>query len=197
MYYIAGLGNTGKEYENTRHNAGREIVLRFAKENNLSDFRDDKKSRSLQATGNIEGKEVVCILPENYMNNSGGSVAQYISDKNPNELIVVHDDMDIPLGTIKIVQGKGSGGHGGVESIVKTIGTKDFIRVKVGVTKISPFTKKIKKPTTEKGVIRHVLGKYGMFEKKLVEDSIKKSINALHSIIKDGPLEAMNKYNRD
>lgn len=195
MYYIVGLGNRGKEYEKTRHNIGREVVYKFSKDNNLSDFRNDKKSHSLQSVGNVDGEDVVCILPENYMNNSGGSVAPYISSKNSDHLIVVHDDIDIPVGKIKIVYGKGSGGHGGVESIIKSIGTKDFTRIKIGVTKVSLFTNKLKKPKGEKAVVRHVLGKHGIFEKKIIQDVQEKSVDIILSIIKNGSLESMNKYN--
>ena len=169
MYYIVGLGNPGEEYELTRHNTGWLALADFAKNNKV-------------------------IFPDTFMNNSGKALKNLIKSKKMAEhLIVVHDDLDLPLGRFKIVFGRDSAGHKGVESVIKNIKTKDFIRIRVGT---SPVTAggKIKKPPAEK-VIAHIIGKFKPTELKIVGKLSKKITSAIEVIINDGLQKAMSLYN--
>ncbi len=166
---IVGLGNPGSEYENTRHNVGREFVQAIFKKEGIDVWKADKKLRSLVAKGTVFGKSVVGVLPETFMNNSGGALKPLINTKKKLEtLVVVHDDLDLPLGRVKLSFGSGSGGHKGVESIQKVLKSKDFVRIKIG---ISPSTAsgKVRKPDSEK-TGDFVIGKF----KKGDEDTLKK-----------------------
>lgn len=115
MYIIVGLGNPGKKFEHTRHNAGFEALDFFAAEHDLLE------------------NEVMLFKPQTFMNESGKAVKEIMKNKNDAILIVVHDDIDVPLGKIKVSKGSSSGGHKGVASIIEALGTKEFVRIKIGV----------------------------------------------------------------
>lgn len=196
MFYIFGLGNPGDEYIGTRHNVGRDVVSLFAKNADFDEFVFDKKSNSLISEGKFGKQKVALCLPEGFMNNSGKSVSNLVKGKAPFEnVVVVHDDLDIPVGRIKISFGKKAGGHRGVESIAKVLKTNDFIRVRVG---ISPHTAsgKIKKPQGEKEVIDFILGKLSKKENEDLKKNIKNASKSLESIVNDGFTNAMNFWNQ-
>ena len=135
---IVGLGNPGQEYEDTPHNAGFMALDEFQKEYGFPDFKLSKKHFSLISEGILNGIKVVLAKPQTFMNNSGKAVASLkrLSFSKLNlfkELIVVHDDIDIPLGKIKVSKGSGSAGHKGVDSIIQSLRTKDFTRVRIGI----------------------------------------------------------------
>ncbi len=195
MHYIVGLGNPGKEYDNTRHNTGRNIVERFAKKNDFSEWKLDKKLHALSAKGEVEGESVILILPETFMNKSGVSVKPLIkSVKGAEKLIVVYDELDMPLGTMKISFGRGSGGHRGIESIIKAIRTKDFLRIRVGISPATP-SGKLKKPSGEKAVIDFILGKFKKLEEEKLAKISKRVQEALAAIVASGRERAMNEFN--
>ncbi len=174
MHYIVGLGNPGEEYELTRHNTGRLALADFVK-------RGEKKNIKL-------------IFPDTFMNKSGLALKPIITSKNKaKNLIVVHDDLDLPLGRFKIVFGRDSAGHKGVESVIKNIKTKDFIRIRVGTSPTTPAGK-IKKPEAKK-VIAHIIGKFKPVELKIVSKISKKITSAIETIIKEGLQKAMSLYN--
>jgi peptidyl-tRNA hydrolase, PTH1 family len=175
MFYIVGLGNPGEEYINSRHNTGRMAVEFFAKKNN--------------------NKNVKTVLPDTFMNHSGKAVAKFIkSKKAAQNLIVVHDDIDLPLGTMKISYNKGTAGHRGLDSIVKAVKTKEFVRIRIGISTATPKGK-IKKPQGEKAVIDFILGKFKPAEMEIIKKTLKKSSQAIHTIITDGRDRAMNMFN--
>src|SRR3989344_5146668 len=121
---IVGLGNPGKEYEKTRHNAGRMAVELLAKQHDFDDFTLNKKANALVSEGKIGREKAVLMLPETMMNLSGKAVMQFVkSVKAAKDLIVIRDDLDLPLGAIKMTFARGSGGHKGVESIMRAIKT--------------------------------------------------------------------------
>src|SRR3989344_8690902 len=121
---IVGLGNPGKEYEKTRHNAGRNAVELVAKSEGLDEFVFNGKSKALVTKGNIGKESAVLVLPETMMNASGKAVTAFVkSVKAAKNLLVIHDDLDLPLGALKMVVGRGSGGHKGVESIMRALKT--------------------------------------------------------------------------
>ena len=195
MFYLIGLGNPGDEYKNTRHNIGREFVEFFCKKNDFNDFSFDKKSNSLITKGKI-GKEIVtAILPETFMNNSGKAVSYFVKSKKQAEnILVLHDDLDMSIGNYKIQFNRGSGGNKGVESIHKALKTEAYPRLKIGVSPATPKGK-IKKPEHGEKVIKHVLGKFSSKELEQIKKIRTKILNAVEANIKEGYLFAMNNFN--
>lgn len=184
MFYIVGLGNPGEEYEGTRHNTGREAVEFF-----------ESKSK-------ISPKKLSVIHSNEFMNNSGKAVAKVIKSKKAAEsLVVVHDDLDLPIGKIKISYNKGIGGHRGLNSVVKAVKTLEFTRIRVG---ISPTNAKgqAKKPgmglspkAAEKAVIDFILGKWKPKEKEIMKKVFKQVSEAVQTIVSEGRDKAMNMFN--
>jgi len=180
MMFIIGLGNPGKKYKNTRHNIGFQVVDKFAKENNFPKFRLSKKFNSLISENIINGKKIILAKPQTFMNQSGKAVKKLIGDPLSQSfrragLLVIHDDIDLPLGKIRISKNRGAAGHKGVESIMKEIGTKNFTRFRIG---ISP---KIGKP---KNVEKYVLQKFDKEEEKIIKQviqEIRKKLSQLFS----------------
>ena len=174
MYYIVGLGNPGSEYEHTRHNTGRLVLTHFLKQSNFAHLTLNKKTKALETVGEVAGEKIVVIFPETFMNKSGISVAPHVTSvKKAHNLVVVYDDLDLPLGTIKISFNRGSGGHRGVESIIKHIKTREFIRIRVGISPITP-SGKLKKPKGEAQVEKWIIGNFGDKEMDVLK-KIKKS----------------------
>lgn len=171
---IVGLGNPGKEYEKTRHNAGRNAVDLVAKNGGFDDFVFNKKANSLVARGALGSKEVTVILPETMMNLSGKAVSAFVkSPKVAKNLLVIHDDLDLPLGTIKMVFARGSGGHKGVESVMRAIKTQDFARIRIGISGVGKKNQ-AKKVSGEEKVIKQVIGKWKPAEEAVVKKVLKK-----------------------
>ncbi|HMP67551.1 MAG TPA: aminoacyl-tRNA hydrolase [Candidatus Paceibacterota bacterium] len=195
MKFIVGLGNPSDEYVGTRHNIGRDIVVSFGRKFDFSEFEYNKKICASISEGKIGKEKVMLILPDTYMNKSGLSLKKFItSKKKALDLVVVHDDLDMGFGTQKIVFNRSSGGHRGVESVIKSIKTTEFPRIKIG---ISPVTAsgKIKKPKGDRDVVKHVLGKFGKRDSDLVKKINKKTIDSLESIVSEGYVLAMNHFN--
>ncbi len=185
-FVIMGLGNTGKEYEKTRHNAGRMAVELFAKKNDFPPFVLNKTAKALVSQGALDGEKVTLVLPETMMNLSGKSAPAFVkSVKAAKQLVVVQDELDLPLGTLKMVFGRNSGGHKGVESIMRTLKTKEFARLRIG---ISGAGKKhqAKKPAGEEKVVKHVIGKFKPAEEAVLKKSLNRSIEALAYFVTDG-----------
>lgn len=195
MFTIVGLGNPGKEYEKTRHNVGRIILSQIAKKNDFSIWKTDMKTKSLQTTGKLDKQKVLFVFPETFMNNSGLSIKPLIKSKNELEkLVVVYDDLDLPIGTIKISYNRSSGGHNGLESIIKNVKSEAFTRVRVGVSPITPGGK-LKKPKGEKGVVDFLLKDFRESEMTELKKVSKKIDDALTIITNEGRLKAMTLYN--
>lgn len=174
MFFIIGLGNPGKEYSESRHNAGRMAVEHF-------------KSKPHPKVTIIESSE--------FMNNSGKAVAKFVKSKKAAEnLIVVYDDIDLPLGAMKISWNKGSGGHRGLESVIKAVKTKEFTRIRIGISPTTP-SGKLKKPQGEKKVLDFILGKFSPKEKEILKKVFKKASDAISTIVLSGREKAMNEFN--
>jgi len=186
-YIILGLGNPGEEYENTRHNTGRMIVDAFAKKIDADDdWKEDKKIKSEIAKTKIEKNSVLLVKPNTFTNKSGDAVKSLVKNKKQAEtLVVVHDDLDLPLGKIKISFNKSAGGHRGVQSIIKAIKTEGFIRMRVGICPVTPSGKQ-KKPQTEEGIIDLILGKIKNSDQDNWKKIIKKAVGGLESVVIDG-----------
>lgn len=133
MKVIVGLGNPGSEFIGTRHNVGRELVIKIVKKFDCEPLSENKKFLGLASPGAIGKEKMLCILPDTSMNRSGKAFAAL--KVKPKDLIVIHDDVDLLLGTAKISFGKNSGGHKGVESVMRAIKSKDFWRIRIGIQK--------------------------------------------------------------
>jgi PTH1 family peptidyl-tRNA hydrolase len=133
MILIIGLGNPEDQYSGTRHNIGFEIINQLAREKSFPDFKLQKKFQAEISEGTINGEKTILAKPQTFMNNSGQAVKALIDYYKTENLFVIHDDIDLPLGEIKISKGRGSAGHKGVESIIQHLKTKDFTRVRIGI----------------------------------------------------------------
>ena len=192
--YIFGLGNPGAEYDGTRHNAGRAAVELLAQNNNFPAFKEEKKLYALAAEGIIEKQPTLLLLPETFMNNSGRTAAALkIPSKKQivEHIIVVHDDLDLPLGTVKLVFNRGTAGHKGVASIAHALKTKEFTRVRIGIAKASDIKKSQNKTT----VHTIVVGKISPADKAILAKSIKKAASAVEAVLRGGLASAMNAVN--
>ncbi len=189
-YIIIGLGNPGEEYDGTRHNVGRMVLDAFVKVNKLKDWQIDKKLKALKTEIKIGKNKALILKPETFMNKSGETVKSIITSKKKAEtLIVIHDDLDLPLGKVKISFNKSSGGHKGVESIIRAIKTEAFIRLRLGIS-AETACGKIKKPQGEEKVIDAILGEFKKTEADELKKVIKKSVQSLELIIKEGQNKA-------
>ena len=140
MTIIIGLGNPGEQYKNTRHNVGFMAVDAFAEKNSFPEFKLQKKSNSLVSlghspTGEPEKDDIILVKPQTFMNESGKAVHSLTKNYplKTNNLVVVHDDIDLPVGTMKIIKERGSAGHKGVESIIQNIGNEGLVRIRIGI----------------------------------------------------------------
>jgi PTH1 family peptidyl-tRNA hydrolase len=195
MILIVGLGNPGTEYEKTRHNAGRIILEYIAKMNEFSDWKDDMKLKSSRSKGEIDGEKFELLLPNTFMNNSGIAVAPLIdTPKKLSKLVVVYDDLDIPVGSLKISFNRSSGGHNGLESIIKKVKSQEFVRIRVGVSPHTP-SGKIRKPKGEEAVLKFLLGVFKEDELKILKKQSKQIAEIVALLSKEGYQKAMSIYN--
>jgi PTH1 family peptidyl-tRNA hydrolase len=181
MITIIGLGNPGEQYKNTRHNVGFMAVDAFAKKNEFPDFKLQKKSNALTS----EKNDVLLVKPQTFMNESGKSAKEILKNKNTGDLIVIHDDIDLPVGKMKIIKSRGSAGHKGVESIIKSVGNEGLIRFRIGIG-----------GKNEAKAMNVVLKKFSKEEQELIDETIKKTADALNFFVKEGLDKTMNEYNR-
>ena len=191
MKLIVGLGNPGRGYANNRHNVGFICLNHFARTQGIR-F-DKKQGRARIGIGEVAGSKVVVARPQTYMNLSGQSVSRLVRkfDINLTNLLVIHDDLDLPLGKIRIRQGGGSGGHKGVDSIITCLGSQDFIRLRVGIGRpTTPFAQ-----ISEADIIAYVLRDFNADEKQTITQVIPKVSEAILCLLSEGLTAAMNKYN--
>jgi len=198
-HIIVGLGNPGEEYKTTRHNVGRIMVEKFRKKHDFPEWTEEKKKGFLISKGKIGKKMVTLILPELFMNKSGASIKSLItSKKKAEQLIVVYDDIDLGFGDHKISFGRSSGGHRGIDSIIKNIKTKDFIRVRVGIAPTT-LSGKVRKPKNknkgEKKVLNFLMGNFGKKETITIPKTSRTINEILETIITEGRALAMNMFN--
>ncbi len=194
-WVIAGLGNPGEEYATTRHNAGRMVVEAFAGKNDFAEWKRDAKSRSTLAKGAFEKALALALLPDTFMNKSGSAISLFVkSAKAAEKLIVVYDDLDLPLGSLKVSFDRSSGGHKGVLSIERALKTRRFVRVRIGVSAASPGGK-LKKPRGEKAVEDFILGEFKASERTVLKKTLARAGEAIATIIAEGYATAMNRFN--
>jgi PTH1 family peptidyl-tRNA hydrolase len=192
MKLIVGLGNPGFLYARNRHNIGFMCVSYLARMRKIT--YDRKQGHARTGIGNIGGYRVVLARPQTYMNASGESVSALMKKLNVNasDLIVIHDDLDLPVGKIRLRFGGSSGGHKGIDSIIARIGTRDFYRVRVGIGRPEIDAEATDK---ESAVIDYVLKDFTPDEKKVIDTVIPEVSEAIVYLLAEGLTAAMNKYN--
>ncbi len=185
MKLIAGIGNPSPEYALTRHNAGFMAVDRLSSVSGIG--LSGKKHRSSYGRGLFAGEDVLLVKPLTYVNLSGSAVKSFLKyyPLEAEDVLVIHDDMDIPLGRLRIKAGGSSAGHGGVESIIKEIGTDRFPRIRIGIGSSD---------RRGRGV-NFVLGRFSPEEKKILEDVLSSCVGAVEEILARGLQSGMNKFN--
>ncbi|MFT5037229.1 MAG: PTH1 family peptidyl-tRNA hydrolase [Candidatus Azotimanducaceae bacterium] len=193
QHYIVGLGNPGEEYKSTRHNVGFAALAYIVDVSHFPSFVPSSKYGGLISEGVLEGKDVTLLLPDTFMNMSGSAVKKLVGKGTEANLIVVYDDVDLPLGEIKISFGRGSGGHNGVKSIIESLGSKEFVRIRIGVASLG-FFGGMKRPTGDR-LSQHVLGKFSKSEWKKLEEVLQRTTDALQAIVCEGVEKAMNEFN--
>ena len=192
MRLIVGLGNPGRCYQDSRHNIGFICLNHLACKQAIRFDRKQGKARI--GSGEVAGETVILAKPQTYMNLSGESVSRLVSKFGVtlDNLLVIHDDLDLPLGKIRIRQGGSSGGHKGVESIIANLGSEDFPRLRIGIGR--PGTDSLNQ-CGEDEIISYVLSGFAPQEKEVVSRTIPLVSDALLSLISEGIDTAMNKYN--
>jgi len=192
MKLIVGLGNPGRGYANNRHNVGFACLNHFARTQGIRFDRKQGKARI--GIGEIAGSKVVLAKPQTYVNLSGQSVSRLIKrfNINLNDLIVIHDDLDLPLGKIRISHGSSSGGHKGIDSIISCLGSQDFTRLRVGIGR--PTAEGFAE-VSEADVVAYVLSNFTPDEKQVIVRVIPRVSEAILCLLTEGLVAAMNKYN--
>lgn len=183
MYIIAGLGNPGSKYENTRHNMGFKAIDAMASEFGIDV--NQAKFKGLIGEGRIGGEKVILLKPQTYMNLSGQSVREIMNFyKIPEEnLIVIYDDFDLPIGSIRVRKSGGPGTHNGMKSVVQELGSRKFPRVRVGIG------------SSDGSTIQFVIGKVGKDEQQILNEAAEAAASAAADIIRIGIENAMNIHN--
>lgn len=186
MYIIAGLGNPGKQYENTRHNIGWQVIDKLADKHGIRVL--ENKFKGLIGKGMICGEKVILVKPLTYMNLSGeciGEIVNYFKIDETSELVVIADDISLDVGFIRMRKKGSAGGHNGLKSIIAHLGHEDFIRMKMGVGD---------KPAGY-DLADYVLGHFTKEESKVLDESINNATLAIETIISEDIDKAMNLYN--
>ena len=184
MKIIVGLGNPGAQYANTPHSVGFEAVDAIAAEIGAA-WEAKRQFNCLMAKGIFAGMPVMLVKPQTYMNLSGDSVAPVVKYHNATaaDLLVIQDDIDLPVGRMRVRKNGSCGGHNGIRNIIERLGTQDFVRLKLGVGK------------DKDDVIAHVLGKFDPTTRKTMDLVVAEAVKAAAAILRDGPDRAMNAYN--
>ena len=184
MKLIVGLGNYGGEYKNTRHNIGFMAIDHYLEKNNLK--LDKKKFKGIYTETTIDNEKVLLIEPQTYMNLSGTCLRDFISyfRVDIKDVLVIYDDMDLEVGTIRLREKGSAGGHNGIKNIIENIKTSDFKRIRVGISK-----------DKDRNVIDYVLGKFSKEEKAVIDEQIEKISYIIEDFVKYDFNKVMSKYN--
>ena len=182
---VVGLGNPGDEYRGSRHNLGAEVVELLAKRH--GGRLRKRKERALVDEITIDGRRVALAIPLTYVNDSGHAVGALVRrfGVDPEQLVVVHDELDLPVAELKVKSGGGLAGHNGLRSIVAHLHTQDFQRVRIGVGK----------PASKERGADHVLNRFSKRERAEVDVSVEQAADAVETIVRDGVDAAMNRFN--
>ncbi|MBB6447471.1 aminoacyl-tRNA hydrolase [Bacillus benzoevorans] len=186
MKLIVGLGNPGKQYEQTRHNIGFMVIERIAEKLNIQ--LDQAKFKGLFGTGFFEGEKVLLLKPLTYMNLSGESIRAIMDfyQIDPEDILVIYDDLDLPAGKIRLRQRGSAGGHNGIKSTISHLGTQEFNRIRVGINR----------PTNGMAITDYVLGRFAREEQDPIQEAVERSADACIEWTKKPFLQVMNTYNQ-
>ena len=184
MKIIVGLGNPGAQYANTPHSVGFEAVDAIAASIGAT-WEEKRQFKCLMAKGVFAGLQVMLVKPQTYMNLSGESVAPVVKYHNATaaDLLVIQDDIDLPVGRMRVRKNGSCGGHNGIRNIIERLGTPEFARLKLGVGK------------DRTDVIAHVLGKFDPTTRRIMDEVVAEAVKAAALIVKNGPDRAMNACN--
>ncbi len=193
MKLIVGLGNPGRGYTNNRHNLGFMCLNHFARTHGIR-F-DKKQGKARIGIGNVAGNQVILARPQTYMNESGQAVSALVNRFNISldSLLVIHDDLDLPLGKIRIRRGGSSAGHKGIQSITAKLGSQDFPRIRVGIGR--PIVVEGPTEVTDADIVDYVLSNFTPDEKQTITQVIPMVSEAILCLLIEGLTAAMNKYN--
>lgn len=185
MYIIAGLGNPTKEYDKTRHNVGFSVIDALADQYNIDV--SERKHKALCGRGAIEGQKVVLMKPQTFMNLSGESIRAAVDfyKVDPEDIIIIYDDISLEPGQLRIRLKGSAGGHNGIKNIIAHLGTQEFPRIKVGVGAKPP----------RMDLADYVLSRFSQGEQKLMDDAFKEAADAAVMMMTDGAERAMNHFN--
>ncbi|MBI5700809.1 aminoacyl-tRNA hydrolase [Candidatus Saganbacteria bacterium] len=188
MYLIAGLGNPGPKYINTRHNIGFIALEALSKDLGYKELKFKHKCDSFILEANYSGKKLILAEPQTFMNNSGIAVSKLLNFYKIEKahLIVIYDDLDLEVGTLRIKESGSSGGHKGVDSIIQNIGTSEFSRIRIGIGRDSHFA----------DMADYVLSRIPNEQSEILSNAAITASDAVQEIISNGIASAMNKYNR-
>ena len=191
MKIIIGLGNPGRKYKLTRHNLGQSVLSRWQKKLGFPGFKVKKKIGVQLSEGKSGKRKMILAFLETYMNSSGKAVSSLkkYHKSRVNNIIIIHDDIDLPLGKIRISKGKGAAGHKGVQSIIDELGTKNFIRFRIGI-KPKGYT------ISSKNLDKFVLKEFTKKEKEVITEAIKQCMAALELTLKEDLEKAMSRFNK-
>ncbi|MEE8413500.1 MAG: aminoacyl-tRNA hydrolase [Dehalococcoidales bacterium] len=190
MKLIVGLGNPGRKYEKNRHNLGFMCLNHFARQQGIK-F-DKRQAGARTGSGEISGSQVILARPQTYMNQSGLAVSRLVAKfkVNLNDLLVIHDDLDLPTGKIRLRGGGGSGGHKGINSLATELGSQDFVRLRVGIGRPDNST-----GVNEDDIIDYVLSDFTAEEKQIITGTLPRVSEAILCLLDEGLEAVMNKYN--
>jgi PTH1 family peptidyl-tRNA hydrolase len=188
---LVGLGNPGSEYKFSPHNMGFAVIDRLAQRHGIS--LDRKRAQSLYGRLQLGDEEVFLIQPQTFMNLSGHAVREWLRKQpcGPEELVVLHDELDLPWGSIQVRQRGGSAGHHGLESIIADIGTREFARIRIGVSPDSGA-----EGTADEDRISYLLQPVKRSLRESMDEMVDRSADAAEAIVREGVQKAMNKFNR-
>ena len=192
MKLIVGLGNPDKAYAHNRHNTGFRCINHLARLHSTKPKRSQCQSRL--SAGRIAGIEVLLAKPRTFVNLSGEAISQLMRKYRipVDELIVICDDLDLPLGKLRLRQGGGAGGHNGLKSIIDSLGNEDFCRIRIGISR--PLAEQDTAPD-KTDIISYVLGDFTREEEKIIEPAIARAAEAIECILTQGITTAMSRYN--
>ena len=185
LWIVVGLGNPGTRYRSSRHNVGFRIVDRLAKTSKITV--SQRRAKAVLGEGEVDGRRVVLAKPRTYMNHSGEAV-KYLLDRfhaTPRQLLIVYDEMDLPLGRIRVRPSGSAAGHNGLKSIIGSVSTQAFPRLRVGIGK----------PKPGEDDISFVLGAFSDEDGRLVDEATKRAVEAALCVVREGIDKAMNRYN--
>lgn len=195
MYYFVALGNPGSKYKFTRHNVGFLAADFFIKKMQLPETVKSAKYLGELSEGNVLDQDLSVLYPDTFMNHSGKAVKKLLNSPDSSNLVVIYDDVALPFGEVRVSFGRGDGGHNGIKSIIETLGTKDFIRLRIGVAPSSFWTGKMKVLTGE-ALPKFVLSNFTRNEQdKLEKEVFPKVKDVLCSILEVGHDKTMNRFN--